>query len=497
MSYEFRDRVDLASARVGGSVVYATDDFFAEKENLVKPSAPVWDEHAYTDRGKWMDGWESRRKRTPGDDFCIVRLGIRGVIRGVVVDTSYFRGNYPDRCQIEACDVRPESSVDELLSDAVRWTIVVPESPLRGDSENLFVSETPFAFTHIRLRIFPDGGVARLRVHGEPEPDWRRAGGLGGEVDLAAVENGGDVLGCSDMFFGPKHNLIMPGLAHNMSDGWETKRRRGPGHDWVIVKLATEALLRRVEVDTSHFKGNHPDTASIDAARSATDDLSEAAWTELLPRTKLQPHTRHVFADELVDVGPVTHIRLNVFPDGGVSRLRLFGLATEAGRCAAVVRRLNTLSQPESELGACCAASRWGEAVASHRPFRDWNDLMGHAESIWQELSEDDWQQAFAAHPPIGERSSPHQSSVANRWSAGEQAGVEGDAARERLAALNREYEERFGRTFIICATGRGPDEIETELRRRLASSPDDELREAAGEQQKITKLRLEKLVQR
>ncbi|HYU24716.1 MAG TPA: bifunctional allantoicase/OHCU decarboxylase, partial [Thermoanaerobaculia bacterium] len=173
---DFRDALDLASERLGGSVLYATDDYFAEKENLLKPSKPVWKEHEYTDRGKWMDGWESRRKRTPGHDFAIVRLGARGVVRAVVVDTSYFRGNFPSHCSIEACATGPESDVETLLN--ANWIEILPKSSLNGDSENLFAIESPYAFTHLRLHIYPDGGVARLRVHGEAVPDWRREGGL-------------------------------------------------------------------------------------------------------------------------------------------------------------------------------------------------------------------------------------------------------------------------------------------------------------------------------
>src|SRR5688500_8030566 len=212
-----------------------------------------------------MDGWESRRKRVAGHDFAIIRLGLRGVVRGVVVDTAFFRGNYPESCSIEATSMRNDASVEALL--AADWREILPRTPLQGDSENIILITSTDAVTHLRFHIFPDGGVARLRVHGEIVPEWRNVGGLGGEIDLAAAENGAEVLNCSDMFFGPKHNLIMPGRAHNMSDGWETKRRRGPGHDWVVVRLATEGRIRRVEIDTNHFKANYPDTASLEGSR--------------------------------------------------------------------------------------------------------------------------------------------------------------------------------------------------------------------------------------
>ncbi|MBV9958870.1 MAG: allantoicase [Acidobacteria bacterium] len=331
---DFTELVDLASERVGGAVVYANDDFFAPKENLLKQSAPIFLEGEYTDRGKWMDGWESRRRRTPGFDWCIVRLGLPGIIRGVVVDTSFFRGNYPEQCSLEACSVDGNASVEQLIGEEIEWTEILPVSQLQGDSHNPFAIEHEGRFTHLRFRIFPDGGVARLRVYGEVVPDWRRLMGRG-EVDLAAVEHGGLVLACSDMFFGHRHNLIMPGRAVNMSDGWETKRRRGPGYDWVVIRLGRRGTVQRIEIDTSHFKGNFPDSCSLeacDAAGASAEQLinQEQTWTELLARTKLQAHTRHYFEDELRAVGEATHLRFNIYPDGGVSRLRVYGTASES-----------------------------------------------------------------------------------------------------------------------------------------------------------------------
>jgi allantoicase len=483
---DFQELLDLASERLGGSVLYATDDYFAEKENLLRPAKPVWKEYEYTDRGKWMDGWESRRKRTPGHDFAIIRLGLRGVIRGVVVDTAYFRGNYPSHCSIEACATPPESDVEALL--AANWIEILPKSELKGDSENPFAVDTPYAFTHLRLHIHPDGGVARLRVHGEVVPEWRREGGLSIETDLAAAEHGGDVLACSDMFFGPKHNLIMPGRAVNMSDGWETKRRRGPGNDWVIVQLAAEGLIRRVEIDTNHFKGNYPDTCSIDGTR----DFPGNEWFEVLPRTKLQGHTRHIFIDELAQNGPVTHLRLNVFPDGGVSRLRVHGVATEEGRGEAVVRYVNTLTEELTtvQLRNCCGSTEWVRRMTGARPFPAWSDLIHQAEQIWHALKPDDWREAFAAHPRIGDGSG-------SRWEQQEQSGTASASSEsmDALAAANREYEARFGYIYIVCATGRSADEMLAMAWQRLENSSEHELRVAAEEQMKITKLRLMKLV--
>jgi allantoicase len=493
---DFRNLIDLASERLGGSVLYANDDYFAEKENLLKPAKAVWKEHEYTDRGKWMDGWESRRKRVPGHDFAIIRLGLRGVVRGVVVDTAFFRGNYPESCSIEGTSMRVDAPVEALLE--ADWRRILPRSPLQGDSENVFDVAGSDALTHLRFNIFPDGGVARLRVHGEVVPEWRLVGGLANEIDLAAVENGADVLNCSDMFFGPKHNLIMPGRAHNMSDGWETRRRRGPGHDWVIVKLATEGRVRRIEIDTNWFKGNYPDTASIEGS-NANDGQSVENWTELLPRTKLQAHTRHFFSDELVSDGPFTHLRLNVYPDGGVSRLRVWGAATEDGRHSAIVRRVNTLFDG-TELRRVCGSSRWVESMLKARPFASWDALLAAANEIWLSLDPGDWLEAFAAHPRIGENV-PAGFRPAGRstsgWSSQEQSGTRAasEETMQRIADGNRAYEEKFGFIYLVCATERSADEMLENLTERLMHDRDAELRIAAAEQAKIIALRLEKLV--
>jgi allantoicase len=338
MTATFLDLVDLASERLGAAVVDANDEFFAPKENLIKPEAPIWMEGKYTERGKWMDGWETRRRRDAGDhDWCIVRLGVRGIVRGVDVDTAFFKGNYPESCAIDLGVVRPfdpstlrhaqgrpehrrGSDVEgrSAQDDPVAWREALARSPLNGDAHNLFPVDAAPAATHLRLRIYPDGGVARLRVYGDVVADWdslRRRG----EVDLAAVEHGGLVVACSDMFFGSRHNLIMPGDATHMGDGWETKRRRGPGHDWTIVRLGTTGTIRRIEVDTRHFKGNAPGACSLDAS------VDGEHWRELLARTPLQAHARNTFEDAMQPIGDITHVRFNIFPDGGVGRLRLFG----------------------------------------------------------------------------------------------------------------------------------------------------------------------------
>jgi allantoicase len=325
---DFTELIDLASEKLGGAVLFANDDFFAQKENLLKPAAPIWIEGKYTDLGKWMDGWETRRRRSPRldekFDWCIVRLGMPGEIKGVVVDTAFFRGNYPSHCSLEACTVDGQPEVSQLLGAATQWTEILAMSALEGNSQNKFEIDSAKRVTHLRFKIYPDGGVARLRVHGNVLPDWDTIKKRNSEVDLAAAENGGDVPLASDMFFGHRQNLIMPGLAQDMSDGWESQRRRGPGHDWCIVKLGAKGTITRVEIDTSHFKGNYPESCTLEGGVSS-GDLEAIEWRELLPMAKLQAHTRHNFADQIIDLGDITHVRFNIFPDGGVSRLHLFG----------------------------------------------------------------------------------------------------------------------------------------------------------------------------
>jgi allantoicase len=324
---DFTDFVDLAAERLGGTVLLANDEFFAPKEALLKASAPEWREGVYTERGKWMDGWETRRRRTSGHDWCIIHLGVPGVVRGVVVDTSFFTGNYPEACTIEGAEIVGVPGGESLVDDAtLEWTPLLPHSALAGDTTNAFVVRSERRVTHLRFSIFPDGGVARLRVFGEalPAPDVLRPGH---EVDLAAVEHGGYVVVCSDMFYGHRQHLIMPGRSTHMGDGWETRRRRGPGHDWTVVRLAGRGTIARVELDTDHYKGNAPGACQLEWCESPGADADTLAstegWHELVPRSPLQPHARHHWT--VAGAPTATHVRLNIFPDGGVARLRVFG----------------------------------------------------------------------------------------------------------------------------------------------------------------------------
>ncbi len=364
---DFSTLPDLAARTLGGAVVAANDEFFAEKENLLKPEPAEFQPHTFGHKGQIYDGWETRRRREPGHDWAIVRLGAPGVIHGVTVDTAFFTGNYPEHCSIEAASVAGYPSPDELLDKDVEWIEIVARSPLKGNSHNILAATSEQRFTHVRLKIYPDGGVARLRVHGEVVPDPRWFTGI--PLDLASLENGGVVSSCSNKFFSSPNNLLLPGKAHVMGEGWETARRRDGANDWVAAQLLEEGLVRQVEIDTTHFKGNAPGWFRLTggAQGQPVDD-----WVELIPRTRLQPDTRHQFRVSS-DV-PVQQVRVDVYPDGGFARLHIFGDLTTQGRERVGLAWYDRLPSTRAigVLTADTALPRAAaETVAAARPLRD------------------------------------------------------------------------------------------------------------------------------
>jgi allantoicase len=504
---EFTQYVDLASERLGGCVVEANDEFFAPKENLLKHAKPIFVEGKYTDRGKWMDGWETRRRRTPGCDWCIVRLGLPGILRGAVVDTSFFTGNYPARFSLEGCDFGGTAPYKDekkkLRAATTHWEEILPETSLKGDSQNSAAVRHAGHFTHVRFKIYPDGGVARLRLYGEVVPSARAFAKR--ELDLAAVENGGRVISTSDQFYSEPLNMLVPGRSRIMSDGWETRRRRGPGHDWAIVKLGMAGTVQRIEIDTAHFKGNFPDSCSIEVceaegAGAESSQLDAADWRQLLPRVPLKANRVHLFRRQLHDAGAATHVRLNIFPDGGISRFRVFGSAAQAADRLTGIARLNHLSrkQAAAALYDCCSSKKWVERVLEQRPFADAAALLDAAEEVFHTLGRKDWLAILRSHPAIGAtKAKAKQTATARGWSAGEQSLAQ-KAAPEMLAVLaaaNEAYEATFGHVFLICATGKSSEQILKSLQERLGHDADTEMRIAGEEQRKITRLRLEKLL--
>ena len=502
----FTDLVDLASERLGGAALLCSDDFFAGMDALVKAKEPVFDEHAYGDRGKVMDGWESKRSHQENhggehEDFCIVRLGAPGVIRGVVIDTAFFRGNFPAHAALEGTSVEGHPSPHDIA--AYPWLPLLAKSPLAGNSKNTFAITSEQRFTHVRLRIFPDGGVARLRVHGEALPDWRLHGGLGGELELSSAELGGVVTSCSDMFFGSRHNLLFPGSSSGMHDGWETRRSRREGSDWAIVQLAACGAPSRIVVDTSHFKGNCPESFSLEGSADAS------SWHELFPRTELRAHTRHVFTtstQRFSSSSPVSHVRLRVFPDGGVSRFRLF-CSLDAGEAERQrVRRIDAM--PPAERAAfftsCCGSPAWVRHMSEAAPYGTAAALADAAARAFAALSSEDWLQAFRAHPRIGGVAVANEggeaTAVSQGWSSEEQRAVhEASSASDadvkgRLAAKNDEYLAKHGFLFIVMAKGKTASAMLALLEARLPNDRELELKNAGVQQALITSLRLQKI---
>ncbi|MFF0222134.1 allantoicase [Streptomyces sp. NPDC004629] len=334
--FPFTHHADLADRRLGAAVIAANDEFFAQRENLLLPERAEFDPERFGHKGKIMDGWETRRRRggsaghpwpTAEDhDWALVRLGAPGVVRGIVVDTAHFRGNHPQAVSIEGACVPGAPSPEALLSDDVKWTTLVPRTPVGGHAANGFEVGVGQRFTHLRVNQHPDGGIARLRVYGEvvPDPAWLA---VLGTFDVVALENGGRVEDASDRFYSPATHTIQPGRSRTMDDGWETRRRRDRGHDWIRYRLAAQAAVRAVEIDTACLKGNSAGWASVSVRDGEGGEGDE--WTEIVPRTRLQPDTNHRFVLPEPAVG--THARVDIYPDGGISRLRLYGSLTTEG----------------------------------------------------------------------------------------------------------------------------------------------------------------------
>ncbi|XP_019501831.1 PREDICTED: probable allantoicase [Hipposideros armiger] len=372
-SPDFIKLIDMASESVGGKILFATDDFFAPAENLIKSDSPRFKEHEYTEFGRWMDGWETRRKRVPGHDWCVIKLGIQGVIRGFDVDISHFTGGYAPRISIQAAHVEegkdpqmpqrgertgaaatPEelAAVAELKSND--WDYLVPMTEVDpgklASGHNYFFVNSQQRWTHVRLNIFPDGGIARLRVYGIGQKDWT-ATDPKEPLDLVAIAFGGACVGFSNAHFGHPNKMIGVGPPKSVADGWETARRldRPPilendkngillvsCWEWAVFRLAHPGVVTQIEIDTKYFKGNSPDSCKLDGCVLTMHEeevmirekwaLPGHRWKQLLPATKLSPNESHTFQSltlHLQDV--ITHARLSIKPDGGVGRLRLRG----------------------------------------------------------------------------------------------------------------------------------------------------------------------------
>lgn len=469
--------MDLISAAVGGHVVECNDEFFAEAENLIRISDAVWREDEYTNRGKWMDGWETRRRRDDGFDWCVLALGIPGRVDRVTVDTAHFTGNYPEEFSLDACGI-PDGS--DLVGAA--WTEVIPRSGLKGDSSSTFDVAADNRITHLRLNIYPDGGVARLRVEGTPIPDAQQVCSEG-VTDLATSLVGGVALAASDLHYSPPSNLLRPTDSVGMWDGWETKRRRGPGHDWAVFRLGLPGHIEALTVDTSHFRGNSPGWVSFDVSEDGE------AWSEVMARAPVEPDTvSHV---PLLEAAHGVYVRLSIHPDGGLARLRVLGRADPASASELRLTYLNSLFDPQAEgfFSTACASSRWVDEMLAHRPYETVADVLATAETSFDRLGDDDWLEAFAGHPRIGE--------TGDATSQREQAGAleSADATKVSLAEINAQYEAKFGFLYLVHASGKTGPQLLAIARSRLDNEREEEVVNASRQQRLITSTRLSKML--
>jgi allantoicase len=315
--------INVADERLGAIALFATDEFFAAKERMLKAGDPEWRSGVYDENGKWMDGWESRRRRDAGHDYCVVKLAAPSTLAAVEIDTRHFTGNYPPFASVQGCRIEAEPDANTA------WTVLLPQLSIAGNQRNCFPLQSSQVWTHLKLNIFPDGGVARFRAYGAVHFDWAGIA-KNAPADLAAALHGGRAVACSDEHYGSMHNLLLPGRGASMADGWETRRRREPGFDWVILQLGARGRIRHADIDTAHFKGNFPHQVSIHAALLQGEWDSHLVsqslyWPLLLEAQFLQADHEHRFQEQLRDLGPISHVRVNIHPDGGLSRVRLFG----------------------------------------------------------------------------------------------------------------------------------------------------------------------------
>jgi len=315
--------VDLAQSRLGTKVVYKTDEFFAPAKRIINPWPPIFKEGVFDKHGKWMDGWETRRKRNKGHDFLILKLGRPGKIYKVDIDTSYFNGNQPSKISLEAC-----YSKNKLPSKNSKWINILNKKSTKPNSHHFFNIKNKSIFTHVKLNIYPDGGVARIRIYGKMVIKKKFGKKI---INLTSVLNGATPIACNNEHFGRAENILAPGTGKNMGDGWETRRSRGKNFDWLILKCATAGKINKIQIDTHHFKGNYPDKCSLQAAylnnKTSFKNVVKKSkkWNFLLNKVKLHAHKKHNFNNKQMKKNKINYIRINIFPDGGISRIRVFG----------------------------------------------------------------------------------------------------------------------------------------------------------------------------
>ena len=310
--------INLADPRIGSKIIFKTDDFFAAAHRILKTDIPVFKDGLFDKHGKWMDGWETRRRRSEGYDYLVLKLGKPGKIFDIDIDTSHFNGNQPTHASLEGCFSRSKPN------KKTKWTRLLGKKKLGPNKNHNFKSQNKSTFNYIRLNIFPDGGVARLRLYGKIEIDKKTINNK--NINLTSVLNGASIVGCNNEHFGRAENIIAPGKGKNMGDGWETRRSRGKNFDWLIIKFGKPGLIKKLEIDTHHFKGNYPDSCSIQTAiinKDLSNNLivkNSKNWKFILNKSKLSAHKKHVFKKFLIKRNKENYLKINIYPDGEIGR---------------------------------------------------------------------------------------------------------------------------------------------------------------------------------
>ena len=351
----FSTSTNITTTVLGASIVSFSDEYFASAANLLTPTPPIRKPGYFVHTGAWYDGWETRRHNSKEYDWVVIKLGCVARIDAVEVDTAYFNGNEAPRAGLDGCLLTKEedttSGVDREGFQG--WNEILPPSKCGPSQRQAWKLSGPAVqgekFTHLRLKQYPDGGIARLRVYGTVVPPSLPMSVLSGKEerpveDLAAALNGGVAIACSDQHFGGKHYLVLPGRGKDMGDGWETARSRTKGHmDWAIIQLGLRGRkIQKVVVDTKDFRGNFPRGVKVEAW--STEIVKAALGTEAAPKAEgkgwkelvrgeqpCQADHEHVFegAELVVSEPPEghvwTHVKMTIVPDGGVKRLRIYG----------------------------------------------------------------------------------------------------------------------------------------------------------------------------
>lgn len=475
--------IDLASDRLRGYVLASSDQAFTSGAQLVSSQA-----------ASNSQGWLTRRRRESGHDWAVVRLGVPGIVEELVIDTTGQVGQSPTHVSVEGCNAPHTSSASDLKD----WEALLPKTVLAENCPNTFSVPNGKRYSHLRLNIYPDGGVTRFHAFGLPVPAWMAPGAAPlSSLDLAGSNNGAQITGWSDANgASAAQNLIYPNSPADHNDAWLTRRRRQPGHDWLVIRLAEAGQVHTAVLDTERLEADIPAKASLEGA-SSVGEPEESDWFELLPPRPMLPNTEHTYGQEIASHDEVRWVRLNLFPDGGMARLRLWGALSPKGQIESRLRYLNSASSGELReiFRAVCHSDKWASSMALAGPFDSVADLQKKGATAWSHCREVDWKEALAGHPRIGEKA--QGGDLASRWSRGEQskAATPDEAIKAELRENQLIYEERFGFLFLICATGRTTEQILSVLKSRLEQTPENELQTVAEELAKIIHLRLEKLL--